>query len=59
MNQKSKNTVKNRWDCVGIFTCVSICVGYSYLLLCVCMCEWYIGHVHVKVCAPRVVFTGC
>ena len=44
-NEKSKNTFKNRWDCVEIFTsaceCVCVfvyvcfCVGYSCVLLCV------------------------
>ena len=33
INWKSKNTVKNQWDCVEIFMCV--CVGYSCILLCV------------------------
>ena len=38
-SKKSKNTVKNRWDCVQIFMCacecfrVCVCVGYSCLLL--------------------------
>ncbi len=53
MNQKLKNTVKKRWDCVGIFTCacesvrVCLCVFVWVILLCVyvlvvysaCVCE--------------------
>ena len=39
MNQKSKNTVKNRWDCVGIFTCACKCVCVCVCLCaCVCLC---------------------
>ena len=38
MNQKSKNKVKNRWDCVGIFTCaLCMCVR-----ACVCAFVWVI-----------------
>ena len=75
MNQKSKNTVKNYWDCVGIFTRVCDCVSMSACVrvrVCVCVCggvivahyyvcmsEWHIVHVYVKVHAQRVVFTGC
>ena len=33
MNRKSKNTVKNRWDFVGIFTCDLKCER-----VCVCVC---------------------
>ena len=65
MNRKSKNTVKNKWDFVGIYTCDSKCVSvcvYMWVIVtyyCVCMWEWYIMHVYVKVNPPRVVFTGC
>ena len=47
MNWNRKNTVKNHWDFVGIFTydckCVSVwvcayaCVGYSCVSMCVCV----------------------
>ena len=73
MNRKSKNTVKNRWDCVGFFTCacmyvcmyvcVSVCVCVFVWVIvayyCVCMCKRYIVGVYVKVHAQRVVLTGC
>ena len=61
MNRKLKNTVKNRLDCVGIFTCACacVCVGGIVVYYCVCMCKWYIAHVYVKVHAQRVVLTGC
>ena len=67
MNRKLKNTVKNRWDCVGIFTCACVCVCVRAhvhlcgLLFCifVCMCKWYIVHVYVKVHVQHVVLTGC
>ena len=36
INRKSKNTVKNRWDCVEIFTCVCECVC---VCVPVCVCE--------------------
>ena len=71
MNRKSKNTVKNRWDFVGIFTCACDCVcvrararAYVFVWVIVAyyrvyMCEWYIVHVYMKVHAQRVVITGC
>ena len=61
MNQKSKNSVKNRWDSVGIFTCACECVWVGGVVVCywVCMCEWYIVHVCVKVHAQGIVLTGC
>ena len=61
-----ENTVKNRWDLVGIFTrdCkyVSVCGcvrEFMWVIVayyCVCMCGWHI--VYVKVQTQRVVFTG-
>ena len=75
MNRKSKNTVKNRCDFVGNFTCdckcacvnvcayvcVCVCVflWVAVAYYCVCMCEWYIWHECMKVHAQCVVFTGC
>ena len=55
MNQKSKNTAKNRWDFIGIFTCDYKCVcvwmrvwGVIVGYYCVCMCDRYIVHAYVK-----------
>ena len=65
MNRKSKNTAKNRWDCIGIFTCACMCVYvcvcvcvFVWVIVayyCVCMCKWYILHVYVMLHAQRVV----
>ena len=59
MNQKSKNTVKNRWDCVGIFTGACGCAcGGSCVLLYVYVWVVYSVCVYMKVHAQRIVFTG-
>ena len=42
---KSKNTVKNRWECVEIFTCACECVCVIVVYYCVCICKWYIVYV--------------
>ena len=53
--ENRKNTVKNRWDFVGIFTCdckcVSVCGCLCGLLLriIVCICGWHIVYVYAKV----------
>ena len=65
MIRKSKNTVKNRWDFVGIFTCAYDCVCVSvYVWVIVTyygirMCKWFIVNVYLSLHAQRVVFTGC
>ena len=43
INRKSNNTVKNRWDCVEIFTCAYECV-------CVCVCS------HTHEISKRILF---
>ena len=59
MNRKSKNTVKNRWDFVGILTCacvcvrVCVCVGYICVLLCVYVWVVYCACVYDGTCAAR------
>ena len=51
INRKSKNTVKNSWDCIEIFTCD--CGGGIVAYYCVCMCKWCIEYVYVKVHAQH------
>ena len=58
--ENRKNTVKKRWDFVGMFTrdckcvsaCACVCVGYKCILLC------GLHIVYVKVQTQRVVLTG-
>ena len=52
-NRKSKNTVKNRWDCVEIVSlrvcvCVSVCMR-AYVRMCVC-----VGYSCVCVCVSGI-----
>ena len=46
-SKKSKNTVKNRWDCVQIFMCA--CVGVIVAYYCKWMCKWALVYVYMKI----------
>ena len=64
-SKKSKNAVKNRWDCVEIFMCACVCVCvcvwasvcvFVWIIVayyCSWMCKWCLAYVYVKIHAQR------
>ena len=53
-SKKSKNTVKNRWDCVQIFMCACECVwGVIDAYYCVWTYKWCLVYVCEKIHTQR------